>query len=477
MKKVIAILILMFVMLSATVCYAGWVDDWLQQKTVSGPDYLEGQKRGYFTAGSFSARWPQTNDYLASVNMPKFKAGCGGIDGFLGGVSFLNFNYLVTKLQNMLQAAPAIAFDLALQTLSEQASTSLGKFENIIDKLNNVQLDSCKASKTMVVDMLKGVGKKGPGDYEDALADASQGMGLTDLWHSVTAATKSTSDSTTQNLSAVYNGCPADVKQIFATSGSVLDHVGQDVALTDDYTALMRGFIGDITLVEDTGTKLYKPTFVTPCDADVGVENFIDGSAQTKTINPDGTAGSCQNITDQNANLMTWAAGELQGIASDIQNSNGLSDDQVSFLQMTPLPVIQSLKYAIGTGQLDSTIATLADITARGFALVMMRDLYHKAQVAIWEAKSIKTAQGNAKPGSPAYTCKIDLSDPQGDINELQAALDLRIHDLNKSYIRYLKEEATLMDFAKRQQDFYDQTMKDLSKYFNSSLIERAVGQ
>ena len=35
---------------------AGWVDDWLQQKTETSPGYFEGQKRGYFTGGSFSAR-------------------------------------------------------------------------------------------------------------------------------------------------------------------------------------------------------------------------------------------------------------------------------------------------------------------------------------------------------------------------------------------------------------------------------------
>ena len=105
-----------------TVARAGFVDDWITQKAETSPGYFEGQKRGYFTGGSFSARWPQTRDYLMSFEPPRLKFGCGGIDAFMGGFSFMNFEYLVQKLQRILQAAPAAAFDLALKNLCEPCS-------------------------------------------------------------------------------------------------------------------------------------------------------------------------------------------------------------------------------------------------------------------------------------------------------------------------------------------------------------------
>ncbi len=67
---------------------AAWVDDWLQQKTTTSPDYFAGQQRGYYSGGSFSARWPHKKDYPVTVEMPRVKSGCGGIDVFMGGFSF-----------------------------------------------------------------------------------------------------------------------------------------------------------------------------------------------------------------------------------------------------------------------------------------------------------------------------------------------------------------------------------------------------
>ena len=106
-------------LLVGTIARAGFVDDWITQKSETSPGYFEGQKRGYFTGGSFSARWPQTRDYLVSFEPPRLKFGCGGIDAFMGGFSFMNFEYLVQKLQRIIQAAPAAAFDLALKNLCE----------------------------------------------------------------------------------------------------------------------------------------------------------------------------------------------------------------------------------------------------------------------------------------------------------------------------------------------------------------------
>jgi len=95
-RLVISIIVALLVgLLVGTIARAGFVDDWITQKSETSPGYFEGQKRGYFTGGSFSARWPQTRDYLASFEPPRLKFGCGGIDAFMGGFSFMNFEYLV----------------------------------------------------------------------------------------------------------------------------------------------------------------------------------------------------------------------------------------------------------------------------------------------------------------------------------------------------------------------------------------------
>lgn len=118
---------------------AGVVDSWLQNYTTSGPNYMPGQERGYFTGGSFSARVHNYNESLLTITPPSLKAGCGGIDAFLGGLSFLNFNYLVKMAQGVLQAAPYVAFSLALSVLSQQTGGVLDKAIALANQLNHIQ--------------------------------------------------------------------------------------------------------------------------------------------------------------------------------------------------------------------------------------------------------------------------------------------------------------------------------------------------
>ncbi len=143
---ILVALALILGLIVGTFARAGFVDDWITQHTETSPGYFEGQKRGYFTGGSFSARWPQTKDYLVSVEPPRLQFGCGGIDAFMGGFSFMNFEYLVQKLQRILQAAPAAAFDLALKTLCEPCSNVIKSMNAMSDALNHLQLDDCKAA-------------------------------------------------------------------------------------------------------------------------------------------------------------------------------------------------------------------------------------------------------------------------------------------------------------------------------------------
>src|SRR5690606_32320187 len=102
---------------SSPVVASKGVDDWFDNAVYDSPDSFSSQKRGYYTAGGFSARVKSTTEYPVTISMPKLSAGCGGIDAFLGGFSFLDADYIVEKLQGMIQAAPYVAFQMALKTM------------------------------------------------------------------------------------------------------------------------------------------------------------------------------------------------------------------------------------------------------------------------------------------------------------------------------------------------------------------------
>ena len=127
-----------------------WAEHWFDNVTYTSPGSFEDQARGYVTAGGFSGRVDVHNDYLMSVTLPKVRAGCGGIDMFLGGMSFLDPEYLVQKLESILQAAPAVAFQYLLETLDEKMGNIISKMEAATNYLNSIQVNDCRLANRMV---------------------------------------------------------------------------------------------------------------------------------------------------------------------------------------------------------------------------------------------------------------------------------------------------------------------------------------
>ena len=76
--------------LSAPVAAANWTDDWFASSTSSGASSYKNQQRGFYSAGSYSARFNVSNDPLLTISPPRVSAGCGGVDLFLGGMSMLD---------------------------------------------------------------------------------------------------------------------------------------------------------------------------------------------------------------------------------------------------------------------------------------------------------------------------------------------------------------------------------------------------
>ena len=74
--------IALVVHMTANPSFAGWIDDWMQQKSVSGPNHFDTQKRGFTSFGNFSARWqPETIIWWPSTS-PSSRPGVAALTCF-----------------------------------------------------------------------------------------------------------------------------------------------------------------------------------------------------------------------------------------------------------------------------------------------------------------------------------------------------------------------------------------------------------
>jgi conjugative transfer pilus assembly protein TraH len=117
---------------------------------VTAPGAYKDQSAGYYSGGGIAARTGARNAQLATIQMPGFRAGCGGIDAWLGGFSHISSDALVKMLRNIGSNAASYAFMLAVQTVSPQIYNIMNELNALATQINQTNINSCEAAATML---------------------------------------------------------------------------------------------------------------------------------------------------------------------------------------------------------------------------------------------------------------------------------------------------------------------------------------
>jgi hypothetical protein len=157
----------------------GWLKDSIYSS--SSGYHVGTQAQDYYFGGGFGLRTPQETIVPFHLQPPSIKAGCGGIDIAFGGFSYLNPKYLVDFAQKVLSAAPAMAFQMALQTFCSSCEGIMNKLTSLANMVNGLNMNSCEAARTaskglgMLMDM--GSVKTAAGKFDSWLSMADNALG------------------------------------------------------------------------------------------------------------------------------------------------------------------------------------------------------------------------------------------------------------------------------------------------------------
>lgn len=117
---------------------------------VNGPTAYKGQEAGYYTMGSLYARSPVRQINPVQINLPSFRAGCGGIDLFTGSFSFIDSEKLVQLGKQIASNSTGFAFQLGLETMSPVIAEKIGELQSILNEINNASINSCETAQGLV---------------------------------------------------------------------------------------------------------------------------------------------------------------------------------------------------------------------------------------------------------------------------------------------------------------------------------------
>lgn len=123
---------------------------WGFKATTNDPGAYIAQTRGFITGGSLNLRSGYEPIQLFSINPPRIRAGCGGLDLYFGGISFINKDQFVNMLKTIGQNALGYAFQIGLEAVCPTCLEQLKSLLNRIQDWQKLMTDSCQAAKSIV---------------------------------------------------------------------------------------------------------------------------------------------------------------------------------------------------------------------------------------------------------------------------------------------------------------------------------------
>ena len=372
----------------------GWAESWFDNVTYTSPGSFEDQTRGYVTAGGMSGRVDVHDDYLMSLTLPKVKAGCGGIDMFLGGMSFLDPDYLVQKLETILQAAPAVAFQYLLETLDEKMGNIISKMEAATNYLNSIQVNDCRLANRMV-QIAKGDDSMS-GIVEEMTGYKSIREGYANSWQQSREKIQANKGNPTEDLKDALANCPAEVTDIFKT-GSLLAHAAARVGASD-WAGVMRARVGDVYMRWDANDKvpLFSAIPACPRQDTESADDFLTGRVPTRALNIPATASDC-SVNGAGRGALVLARERMDAIAIKIRTRAALRSEEKQFIaNVRTLPVYRLLEWGVRQGLTDSVIADTDELVALTLAYQMLNDLTRSIDFALQNAERGATTAGAA---------------------------------------------------------------------------------
>jgi len=116
----------------------------------TAPRVYQDQAAGYYSGGSVVIRNSVKNAQLAHAQMPGFRAGCGGIDMWMGGMSHIKAEQLLEALRTVGTNMGSYAFMIGVQTVSPTVYNVMNELNALATWINQQNINTCEVGATVL---------------------------------------------------------------------------------------------------------------------------------------------------------------------------------------------------------------------------------------------------------------------------------------------------------------------------------------
>lgn len=384
------------------------------QGNVTNPGVLQGQTMNLYTGGSLFMRMPNRTYNLASVTPPSWNAGCGGIDMFMGGFSFINKEQFVAMLRNIGSNALGYSFKLAIQNLCPTCDNVMQALQATSQAINKMNVDSCETAKGLVHAAM-------PDTWTRGRQDAAKNFGvnsnvfddITDAWSKVMNNERAAND-TIQRVAAQ----DPSVKDSLPTGNIVWKALKKLQGIDDEERMLLMSMMGSI--IFDTSKDNPQEAKVLNRKSEITVELLV--GSQTLSSNISVPIWRCDTVASDGclspsedflttASFKTMVRRKMNAISDKIAQRKAYEDPTgtFGFLNATDLPIYKMIAVTTSlnnTSLADALIGRYQDLIAAKYAELYIRSSVNALHAAI--SKYNATADAATSQAFKEMTPQID---------------------------------------------------------------------
>ena len=390
------------------------------QGNVTSPAILQGQTMNLYAGGSMFMRMPKRTYNIATFTPPSWGSGCGGIDLFAGGFSFINKEQFVALLRNIGSNALGYGFKLAIQNLCPTCDNVMQALQATAQAINRQNIDSCETAKGIVNAAVPDTWTR---DKQNSAKSFGVDKGLfsdiSDAWTSVMNNEGKANDT----IKAVATASP-ELKDALPTGNVTWTALKRVDGLSDEYRMLLMSMIG--TTIFPVDGSVLTPIARKEIDVQTLVGGNVvdsDGKSMGKIDLPiwrcDDLA-DCLHVHEDTISVDSFKAmirTKMNAITDKIASRTVYDDPDgvMKFLNATDLPVYKMLAVTTtlnNTTMADNMVNRYQELLAAKYA-----EVYIQRAVADLRAAITKYS---AQAG-PTMVAELAKNMPQLDLIEHEA--------------------------------------------------------
>jgi len=342
---------------------------WGFKATTNDPGAYIAQTKGFITGGSLNLRAGYEPIQLFSINPPRVRAGCGGLDLYFGGISFINKDEFLNLLRTIGQNALGYAFQMGLEAVCPSCLEQLKSLANRVQQWQKMMTDSCQAAKSLVNWVAGSIAESSIKSCEDRLIEEGEDPDEAQRQCS-------SGNTTLRKLVDLKNEAygQQSVPRTRVYGNAVMDAL-RNVSISNEDKEIIQSLVGTfICKMGDKGELVCD--YVAPT---ITLRDFLYGNQKAQIIR-------AKNVTDETKPEVEYVdysiypgfkqkvKEKIDSIAQKLLRKGTLTDEEKLFIDASVIPVTSIIEITRETpGLFNTAVEMTSDIAAISMAYATVK--------------------------------------------------------------------------------------------------------